>query len=99
MIITASLLGIQHKKDSVEKTPAGFLLYCSGKHLTEFLHLYLSHWPSLTKDLHVKHELIRINKLKMPDSKISKSKRFFLHCYIVWIIFCLLGTNKKRKSL
>ena len=73
MVFTASLLGAQHIRDSVENKPASLLVVSLGKALNGMppslcgrqmvgpssLPVVVAH---LTKDMQTEHELIRVNE-------------------------------------
>ena len=74
MVFTASLLGAQHIRDSVENKPASLLVVSLGKALNGMppslcgrqmvgQAVYPSWWPSVTKDMQTEHELLRVNEL------------------------------------
>ena len=73
MVFTASLLGAQHIRDSVENKPASLLVVSLGKALNGMPPSLCgrqmvgpsglpSWWPSLTKDMQTELELIRVNE-------------------------------------
>ena len=76
MVFTASLLGAQHIRDSVENKPASLLVVSLGKALNGMPPSLCgrqvvgpsslrSWWSSRTKDMQTEHELIRVNE-KLP---------------------------------
>ena len=73
MVFTASLLGAQHIRDSVENKPASLLVVSLDKALNGMPPSLCgrqmvgpsslpSWWPSLTKDMQTELELIRVNE-------------------------------------
>ena len=62
MLSTASLLGAQHNRDSVENKPAVVSLAKALSGMFSPLCGRQVVGPSLTKDMRTEHELIRINK-------------------------------------
>ena len=73
MVFTASLLGAQHIRYSVENKPARLLIVSLGKALNGMPPslcgrqmvgptVYPSWWPSLTKNMQTEHELICSNE-------------------------------------
>ena len=73
MVFTASLLGAQHIRDSVENKPASLLVVPLGKALNGMSSSLCGRQmvgpsslpvvvPSLTKDMQTEHELIRVNE-------------------------------------
>ena len=75
MVFSAFLLGAQHNRVSVENKPASLLAMSLGKTLNGLppslcgrqvagQAVFPSWWPSLTKDMHMEHELTRTNKAR-----------------------------------
>ena len=97
MVFTASLLGAQHKRDSVEDKSASLLVVSLGKVLNGMPPplcnnkwwdqvVYPSWWRSLTKDTQTEHELIRINECYKeinPDKLFARNWNCVEHfCFI-----------------